>query len=678
LSPRLRLPATSVRRPLTHRVALALALLLAGTAPGAGDLQDLLLLLDEQTRLATKSRMNADYVPGMATVLRGEELRIRGARTVWEALSLVPGISQGIEFTGERQSLSRGVGHGYASGNVKILLDGVSMNSSLLATANPVMNMPIEQVERVEVIRGPGSSVHGEYAYAGVVNVITRHHGRTLQLLGGTEQIGGGVIWEWRDAVRELAVSVNLMGVEGDGPQVQVRRDALYQTGQADLSNAPGPSNEAQRYRAAFLNLDWGDWFATARLLDDAYGDHFGINHFLPPPDHRLASRQRCLNLGLGRKLDLGDALGARLRLETLSHDRERQRLYVYPAGFLSREPVFMDLDYRERRYLASADLHWQPNPAHQWLFVLEASHTEIEHAGWRWYDLPFPITVGWIDTDLSRDIGALVAQDQFRVNEDVTLTATLRYDRYSDLGGYLSPRLAAVWRLDQENILKFQYASAFRPPTFYEIHYAGTGAIDPSGIRTFELGYILKKPAWEGRLILFHSALSDPITFDELDFNGYINDLDARLRGAELEYQQRLGSRIKLDANLSYVDAEVRATGDPLPGGARWLGNAALLWQPRPQWTVALQLRYVGERSRTAVDPRGPLPANTSVDLTVDYRAPGGGLIASLGINNLTDADLRYPDQLTTDLDGQFYLAYPDDYPRPGRRWWISLGYRF
>jgi iron complex outermembrane receptor protein len=97
----------------------------------------------------------------------------------------VPGISQGLEVTGERQVLSRGVGHGYASGNVKVLVDGVSMNATLTATANPVLNLPIEQVERIEVIRGPGSSVYGEYAYAGVVNVITRQRERHLHIQGG-------------------------------------------------------------------------------------------------------------------------------------------------------------------------------------------------------------------------------------------------------------------------------------------------------------------------------------------------------------------------------------------------------------------------------------------------------------------------------------------------------------
>ncbi len=111
--------------------ALALILpILAAEASEEAELRDLLTLLDRQTELATRTGLNADFIPAMATILSGDDLLLRGARTVWEALSLVPGISQGLEVTGERQVLSRGVGHGCASGNVKILLDGVSMNST--------------------------------------------------------------------------------------------------------------------------------------------------------------------------------------------------------------------------------------------------------------------------------------------------------------------------------------------------------------------------------------------------------------------------------------------------------------------------------------------------------------------------------------------------------------------
>jgi outer membrane receptor protein involved in Fe transport len=375
-------------------------------------------------------------------------------------------------MTGERQILSRGVGFGYGSGNIKLLLDGVSMNSSLLATANPVLNIPIEQIERIEVIRGPGSSVHGEDAFAGVVNVITRRNDRTLQAQANERAAaGGGGIWRWSDPHRELSASINLTGLAGTGG-VPVTEDALFPIGEPELSNAPGSSNEASRYLGGFADLRCRDTFIALKVLDDDYGDHFGINHFLPPSNDRLASEQIYVSVQIGRDL------------------------------------------------------------------------------------------------------------------------------------------------------------------------------------------------------ILFQSDLTDPIVFGE-DDDGFINNADARLRGVELEYRIRLGTRVKIDANLSYVDAVSRGTDASLPGGTDIPGNLALLWRPVESWTAAIQLRYVGDRSRPEFDPRPSLSGYATADLTLSYQRPGPCFFAHLGVKNLTDEDVRHPD-LPTGYGG-IDLLYADGYPRPGRRWWLS-----
>lgn len=685
-------------RSLLGVLHLSLSLLVAAAGPAASqdseeaELRDLLGLLDRQTELATKTGMNADYIPGMATILSGDDLLLRGVRTVWEALSLVPGISQGLEVTGERQVLSRGVGHGYASGNVKILVDGMSMNATLTATANPVLNLPIEQVERIEVIRGPGSSVHGEYAYAGVVNVVTRKSERRLHVQGGEgPDLGGGGVWHWADPGRALSASINLVGLEADGG-AHVEQDALYAIGRPELSNAPGETNERQRYGALFANLRWGALFATLSVLDEDYGDHFGINHFLPPSDRRLASGQRLLGAQVGGDWDFSETLSARLRLETLRYWRERNDLFVFPGALLRHRPVslsldpappapgdapiLLDQDYRETALLAAADLHWQPVPAHKLLFGLETKQVDLDQATWDWTNLPIPLPRDWLDTGTQRRVLSAIAQDTVRAGERLTFTATLRHDDYDDVGAYTSPRLAAVWRIDPQNILKLQYARAFRPPTFYELGYPGSSPIEAAEITTVELGYILKGSTWEARTILFHSDLQGPILLDELGAGGFTNGPDARLRGVELEYVQRFGPRLKADANLSYVDATNRVTGDDLPGGASVLGNLALLWRATERWTAALQLRYVGERSRAPADPRQPLDPYSLLDLTLNWRSPAPGLDLHLGVKNLTDSDVRYADQLQSFAG--IPLPYPESYPRPGRQLWLSVGYRF
>lgn len=580
-------------------------------------------------------------------------------------------------MSGERQVLARGVGYGYASGNIKIMLDGVSMNSTLQATANAVLGIPIEQVERIEVIRGPGSSVYGEYAYAGVVNVITRTRGRSVQAQAAEASVaGGGLIWSWSDPARALSVSLNLAGLEGDGDGVRIGEDALYPIGQSELSNAPGRTNEARRYKGLFADFEWGETRIDLKLLQDDYGDLYGINHFLPPSDHRLASQTRYVSLRVERDFMLSEGLDALVRAEGLEHRRNRDRLYVFPASYLSDEPIYMNQDYTETRYLGAAELQWRPSERHQWLLGVEASHVQVDKATWDWPELDFEIPSTWLDTNMDRDIVGVVLQDQLRLDDHVTLTGTLRYDDYSDVGSMLSPRLAAVWRIDAEHVLKAQYARAFRPPTFYELEYALQDSLDASRITTYELGYILTKPQWVGRLTVFQSDLAAPITFDEDSLEGYVNSEDARLRGVELEYEHRLGAQLKIDANLSYVRAIQTDSGADLSGGADLLGNLALLWRPRERWVGCVQLKYVGTRHRAESDERSDPNGYATVDLTLSYRKPVRGFYASAGIKNLTNQEVRYLGQRTS--FGGVDLLYPEDYLRPGRRWWLSVGYAF
>jgi iron complex outermembrane receptor protein len=170
-------------------------------------------------------------------------------------------------------------------------------------------------------------------------------------------------------------------------------------------------------------------------------------------------------------------------------------------------------------RYLGGfADLHWRGWDGHLVLLGVEASRVQVDQASWTWFNLPFEVPETWLDTALDRRILSAILQDELRASDRVTVTAALSLDDYSDLGAFLTPRLAAVWRIDDSNILKLQYARAFRPPTFYEQAYPGRDSIGAGEIATYELGYILKQPRWEGRLILFQSDLTDPIVFGEDD----------------------------------------------------------------------------------------------------------------------------------------------------------------
>lgn len=273
--------------------------------------------------------------------------------------------------------------------------------------------------------------------------------------------------------------------------------------------------------------------------------------------------------------------------------------------------------------------------------------------------------------------------QDEFQVNQKLTLTGNLRYDHYNDIKDAISPRVAAVYRLNEHHILKFQYSKAFRPPSFWEMYSsnnpigAGNPDLESMTNETSEIGYIYKGLNTVFRTTLFYSVLDDVIY---LKNSRWENGARNHYWGTELEMEQQLGNSLKLDTNLSYVHTEEVDTVSEGVQAAAWLANMGLIYQPASFLNLALQYRYVGERGREQLDPRGDLDAYQTVGFTVSlFDLVLKGLIVRAGIKNLFDEDVRHPVPLEEfDPTGNRYPAYPDDFPRAGRHWWGQVAYLF
>ena len=698
------------------RLALILAL---GLWPGASAtaaevsaedgeaLRNLLEILEEQTEIATKTRLNADYVPGLVTVLHGDEMAALGARTVWDALRLVPGVEPSTDQIGGRQTLVRGVGGSFASGNMKILLNGHAMNSALSANANPVLNMPIEQVESIEVVRGPGSAVHGEFAYAGVLNVITRKDGRAAFVRAAehdTYTVGGHAGWTTAQGGRG---SVNLGGWHAAGVGVDSGRDALYggnNAPQSVLSHAPGPVDDEMEQRSFLFDLAGGPFSLSFSYLEDGNGDHFGTINVLDDAEARgIDYRNRFLMVNGSGEWMLAPDLSTSLTFGWQYYENHFD-IRLLPNGFTWLNAAFQPTVlpngyvsegyYEEQRLSAELDFRWEGWENHRWLAALAVGKILVGDSWQRNNVHPQtlepvepPIRVGledgvpWVSEGRSRRVASITLQDEYRVGEDVTVTAGVRYDDYSDFGANTSPRIAAVWRVDRRHVLKAQYAEAFRPPTFYESTFSSdqapasfsTAALEPETIRSQELAYIYKSPMTDFRLTAFQSHLADLIV--DTGILGFVNAPGVDLAGVELEIGRRIGPTFRVDANLTLVDTEQGDSGATVAGAAERLANLILRYAPRSSRNYALWLRHVGERAREPGDSRAALDGYETVDVTASWADwPKRGLSLRVGVANLFDRDVRYPAFNTLDIIGQPFPSYRDDYPQPGRSAWLQL----
>jgi outer membrane cobalamin receptor len=129
--------------------------------------------LDRATTVASTSASTVRSSPALVSVMTRDDIRRLGARDLMDVLHLIPGITFGADVQGSIGILFRGMWG--QEGKVLVLWDGFEINETLYLTAPVENHFPLQSIERVEVIRGPGSALYGGFAELAVINIVTRN-----------------------------------------------------------------------------------------------------------------------------------------------------------------------------------------------------------------------------------------------------------------------------------------------------------------------------------------------------------------------------------------------------------------------------------------------------------------------------------------------------------------------
>lgn len=681
-------PVLAVESPETMESEVAVDTVASDIA-----LQEIMQLLDEESDLATRTRLNVDFVPGVMTVLHGSDLEARGVQTVHDALGLVPGIELSRTNDGRPKVLVRGIGLSFFSGKVKFLLNHTPFNSALGGTTT-LLILPIEQVERIEVIRGPGSAIYGEYASVGVVNVITRHeklqgYVRTTDLHRNV--LGGAVSHEFKR--HSLKIDFNFSGVNVKGGDIEVDNDVMRGT---PITNAPGPINNKEEHRSFLFNAYYNDYHFSWQSVEEGLGDFFGFNNALPSPGQRIVSTFHTQNFEVSRSWLLGSGWNIKTKAGLFDFSFESAPRELFPPGFGGSFPdgVLGAPNYEDEKWYLNSEFSYDKIDRHELLIGIEYSFLNQGDAYIvRNFDpntTPFTLipsgqlerftgSDNWIRENLERRVIAIYLQDQFTYTDRVKFTGGIRFDRYDDIGSDMTPRLAAVYQLSDHKTFKFQYAESFRPPTFLEMHsqnnpvLGGNDQLNSEHIKSLELGYVHNDGVTVFRATLFKYSASDLIQIDGAT-GQYENLGKAVANGLEMEYLRQVDRRTKIDANFSYINSEDDKTNNRIPGVANVLGNFAILYEPWPNYVFSWQFKHVTYRQREIGDTRPDLDDYSTSDITANMLNFGmKDLTLRIGARNIFDTDVRYPAFMVGTPPSPAYL---DDYPQSGREFFLQLNY--
>ncbi|WP_323813527.1 TonB-dependent receptor [Cellvibrio sp. NN19] len=655
------------------------------------ELAALMDLLNEETDLATQTKMNADFVPGMVSVLHSDQLKSQGYATVAEALNQVPGFYTTLENAGDVRAIVRGAGASLEASNLKILVDGVAINRPVNASADWALRLPLSQVERIEVIRGPGSALYGEFAFSGVVNIISRRDTAVALRTASHNhrQLDAMVSHEFDNGV---SMQINASAWDRDNSGLQTNPDNFAQSGKG---YSPGDVQDAVQGQLLLADLSYNGYRLQVQHADMERGAWYGQNAAMPralaPRVEKITSVELSKNWQLQQDLSLGMALG---QLET----KVDEATYLpIPKGIdpPGPAPVLINEFYRQDGTSDSnqhirLNLRWTGLTNHNVFMEAGYSQSQLDSAYKRMTLIEAPVNGATPSLVQAKDLGergltSLTLQDQWQIHPAVEITLGARYDDYDDWGNHTSPRLAAVWRASDRHIFKVQYAEAFRPPTLGVLNPGPSAAegtvyerLTQEQLDSTEASYIYRAVNYSLRATLFESQVSDLIEYritpGQRPKWHNLGEIDSQ--GVELEWQQTLGRNWNWFANISYVDAQDPLDVDQkLLGSVDWLGNLGVTWNSDQQLSHAFNLRYVGEQEGWELQTRTPPTDRFDDYVLLDYTLSVHRLFAQrdlelkAGVKNLADQHYN-----TVPTPSQ----YPRGLPNGERTWWAELEYGF
>jgi len=542
---------------------------------------DFLQSLDEVSEIATKTKLNIDDSPSFVTVLHSDKLLKLGVDDVFEALGLVPGVQLKREKTGVPVVVFRGVSQ---KGEVKLMVDGVTINNSYRGSIYHYLDFPIEMVERIEVIRGAGSVLYGSGAISGVVNIITKSSNKDND---NTAFISGG---EYDNYKGGAIVSTNLANFN-------LSLDAYFQKDNKMIDS----TDRHLRDYSVGINISDENFAFLARIKKDDMGNAYGL---LGVPDKDKNNRNN-KNNSYFTELSYKDDLSKDNKFNILvGYNRYEQ----YANAEHPSIPL-IEAKFEERSYYSQIDIISQSLKDNDLLFGVRYEDTKTLKS--RWSAGPPYIS----NPSYSRDITSVYLNDTYSISSDFDLSAGLRYDDYSDVGDALSPTLGFVYRLNDKVRLKSLYSHSFRAPSWVEL--TSNQNLDAEVSDSIEAGVVYKRNQNNTLRINFYaSKIEDMIT----KVGGiYTQEAKNKFYGSELEYIYTPTNQLELNLFASYIDARDDES-EKLADVANILSTATMIYETSNGFSFGSLLKYVSSSKRSDTDTRGDMSSSTVFDQTISY----------------------------------------------------------
>ncbi len=685
--------------------------------------EDIALTFDAQfVSIATGGQKELSRVPAVATVITAGNIAQMGALNLDQVLESVPGLHVTLSSVRLTPVYSiRGIQSDIGP-HVLMLVNGVPITQMWQGDRGLLSTLPIADIARVEIIRGPGSAVYGADAFAGVINVITKSaaeiDGTSISATAGSfgtlqTSILHGKTYDDFD----IAFSMQYSGTDGDDGRIidadgQTFWDNWPGTG-TNASRAPGPLDTRAKRLDTRIEFNWDNWQLRAwnwRQKDLGVGP--GLAQALDPngyadtdnwlidasykddniaPDFDFESKVSFMDITNITEQVLFPR-GSRLPIGADGNLNPGA-----PGTTIFRDGMIGNPEIYEQHYRADAAVFWTGLENHRLRFAAGAFYSELQGKETKNYG-PGVIdgTEASVDgtltgvsgtdnnfvPDQNRTVYYLSAQDEWYLAADWDLTAGIRYDRYSDFGDTFNPRAALIWHPSYSLSTKLLYGQAFRAPSFLELYAQnnpikqGNEDLKPENIKTLELAMDYQH-TFEQRYAasVFAYEIDDQIVYVTPAGGGVPQAQNVgRQEGSGFELEMQWSATYTLDilANYAYQKSRDKTNNSDAPDSPRQQAYIKTNWRFLPGWNLNVQATHIKQRARARNDIRTEIDDYTIVDLAIRKTDIADHWDMILRISNVFDAKIYEP----SPSEVRFFV--PGDYPMPGRSYYATANYRF
>ncbi|AAN81146.1 colicin I receptor [Escherichia coli A25922R] len=635
---------------------------------------------DGETMVVTASSVeqNLKDAPASISVITQEDLQRKPVQNLKDVLKEVPGVQLTNEGDNRKGVSIRGLDSSYTL----ILVDGKRVNSRNAVFRHNDFDLnwiPVDSIERIEVVRGPMSSLYGSDALGGVVNIITKKIG---QKWSGTVTVDT-TVQEHRDRGDTYNGQFFTSGPLIDGVLGMKAYGSLAKREKDDPQNSTTTDTGETPRIEGFSSRDGNVEFA-----------------WTPNQNHDFTA-----GYGFDRQDRDSDSLDKN-RLERQNYSVSHNGRWDYGTSELK----YYGEKVENKNPGNSSPITSESNTVDgKYTLPLTAINQFLTVGGeWRHDKLSDAVNLtGGTSSKTSASQYALFVEDEWRIFEPLALTTGVRMDDHETYGEHWSPRAYLVYNATDTVTVKGGWATAFKAPSLLQLSpdwtsnscrgackIVGSPDLKPETSESWELGlYYMGEEGWlegvESSVTVFRNDVKDRISISrtsdvnaapgyqnfvgfETGANGrripvfsYYNVNKARIQGVETELKIPFNDEWKLSINYTYNDGRDVSNGEnkPLSDLPFHTANGTLDWKPLAleDWSFYVSGHYTGQKradSATAKTPGGYTIWNTGAawQVTKDVKLRAGVL-------NLGDKDLSRDD-----------YSYNED----GRRYFMAVDYRF